>query len=243
MAYQIKNWSQFQHYKSGRGAPPWIKLYRDLLNDPEWFDLPADAAKFLVSCWILAAETDGVLPASKTIAFRLRLDIKQVEKFLSLCEHWIISDDSKLLAKRYQVAIPETETETEKEREREKETEIEKEKEAKYLSRGTRLPENWNPRPEDGLNEIELEKFRDYWRSVAGQKGVKRDWDATWRNWLRNSKQWVGGSNGKATAPETFRIGHPKGVVKFEPDRPPLSDEQKREREEFVKKTLQNFGR
>jgi len=115
MTFQIKNWSQFQHYKSGRGAPPWIKLYRDLLNDPEWFDLPADAAKFLVSCWILAAETDGFLPASKTIAFRLRLDIKQVEKFLSLCEHWIISDDSKLLAKRYQVAIPETETETEKE--------------------------------------------------------------------------------------------------------------------------------
>lgn len=109
-------------------------------------------------------------------------------------------------------------------------------------SRGTRLPENWNPRPEDGLNEIELAKFRDYWRSVAGQKGVKRDWDATWRNWLRNSKQWVGGSNGKDTAPETFRIGHPKGLVKFEPERPKLSDEQLRERAEFVKSALKNFG-
>lgn len=121
--------------------------------------------------------------------------------------------------------------------------EPEPELEVKRSSRGTRLPENWNPRPEDGLNEIELEKFRDYWRSVAGQKGVKRDWDATWRNWLRNSKIWNGSSKQTEKQSDTFRIGHPKGVVKFEPDRPPLSDEQKREREEFVKKTLQNFGR
>jgi hypothetical protein len=232
MTYQIKNWSQFQHYKSGRGAPPWIKLYRDLLNDPEWFDLPSDAAKFLVSCWILAAETDGMLPASKTIAFRLRLDSKQVDKFLNLCNHWIIQCDSSLLATRYQVAIPETDTETD----------IEKETEKKTSSRGTRLPLDWKPRPEDGEDQKELEKFRDYWMAVSGQKGVKRDWDATWRNWLRNAKDWSGGSKSKQASADTFRIGHPKGVVKFEPDRPPLSDDQKREREEFVKKTLQNFG-
>ena len=237
MTYQIKNWSQFQHYKSGRGAPPWIKLYRDLLNDPEWFDLPPEAAKFLVSCWILAAETDGVLPASKTIAFRLRLDSKQVDKFLSLCNHWIIQDASTLLARRYQVAIPETETETETDREKETETE------KRSSSRGTRLPNDWKPKIEDGQDEEELAKFRDYWTAVSGQKGVKRGWDATWRNWLRNAKQWNSASKPKQSAPETFRIGHPKGIVKFEAERPPLSDEQKREREEFVKKTLQNFGR
>ena len=33
----------------------------------------------------------------------------------------------------------------------------------------------------------ELETFRDYWASVAGQKGRKADWDATWRNWSRRS--------------------------------------------------------
>jgi len=31
----------------------------------------------------------------------------------------------------------------------------------------------------------EADKFRDYWVSVSGQKGVKRDWSATWRNWIR----------------------------------------------------------
>lgn len=115
--------------------------------------------------------------------------------------------------------------------------------ERKKSNKGMRLPENWNPRPEDGFNEIELEKFRDYWKGIAGQKGVKRDWDATWRNWLRNSKNWNGSSKQTEKQSDTFRIGHPKGVVKFEAERPPLSDEQKREREEFVKKTLQNFGR
>lgn len=235
MTYQIKNWSQFQHYKSGRGAPPWIKLYRDLLNDPEWFDLPPDAAKFLVSCWILAAETDGVLPASKTIAFRLRLDSKQVDKFLTICNHWIIQSDSTLLAKRYQVAIPETETETE--------TDIEKETDKRSSSRGTRLPLDWKPKPEDGLDDLELAKFRDYWTAVSGQKGVKRDWDATWRNWLRNAKDWGGGKKQPSPPTDTFRIGYPKGVVKFEPEKPPLTAEEKLKREEFVKKTLQTFGR
>jgi hypothetical protein len=29
--------------------------------------------------------------------------------------------------------------------------------------------------------------FRDYWRSKPGRDGVKADWDAVWRNWLRRS--------------------------------------------------------
>ena len=30
--------------------------------------------------------------------------------------------------------------------------------------------------------------FKDYWISAAGAKAVKKDWDATWRNWVRNQK-------------------------------------------------------
>jgi hypothetical protein len=29
------------------------------------------------------------------------------------------------------------------------------------------------------------DQFRDYWIAVAGAKGVKLDWLATWRNWIR----------------------------------------------------------
>ena len=36
--------------------------------------------------------------------------------------------------------------------------------------------------------EIE-ETFRDYWVAQPGQKGRKADWEATWRNWVRNQKK------------------------------------------------------
>jgi hypothetical protein len=173
--YRIKNWDKFQHYKTGRGAPPWIKLYRDLLNDREWFSLAPEAAKFLISCWLLAAENDGCLPDIDTLAFRLRLASKETVKLLSICNSWIINDDSTLLAKRYQVATPETEIETETEK-------------RKNIARGSRLPPDWTP--EGDYDREELERFRDYWIAKAGKDGVKLDWQATWRNWLRNSKQW-----------------------------------------------------
>jgi len=31
--------------------------------------------------------------------------------------------------------------------------------------------------------------FKDYWIAKPGQQGVKLDWFATWRNWVRNQKQ------------------------------------------------------
>lgn len=177
--YRIKDWNKFQHYKTGRGAPPWIKLYRDLLNDRDWFLLEPDAAKFLVSCWIIAAENDGNLPNIETLAFRYRVASKEIARLLSLCKHWIIQDDSTLLADCYQVATPYIETESE--------TETEKDK-RKNIARGSRLPQDWTP--EGDYDREELERFRDYWIAKAGKDGVKLDWQATWRNWLRNSKQW-----------------------------------------------------
>lgn len=32
-------------------------------------------------------------------------------------------------------------------------------------------------------------EFSDYWHSQPGQRGVKLDWFATWRNWVRRSRQ------------------------------------------------------
>lgn len=72
-------------------------------------------------------------------------------------------------------------------------------------SRGTRLPSDWTPypeltqwakaeRPDIGLTS-EIEKFRDYWAAKAGAGGVKLDWPATFRNWVRNSKSEVSHGN------------------------------------------------
>ncbi|KFA39987.1 hypothetical protein DF22_003424, partial [Xylella fastidiosa] len=62
---------------------------------------------------------------------------------------------------------------------------------------GSRLPDDWAPGEGDVLyatqqgvdGRYEAEKFRDYWRSVAGAKGRKQDWEATWRNWIRRAAE------------------------------------------------------
>jgi len=64
--------------------------------------------------------------------------------------------------------------------------------------RGARLPQDWQPsetelrwardaRP-DVDAQAEVEKFRDHWHAKAGRDACKRDWSATWRNWIRNSR-------------------------------------------------------
>ena len=58
----------------------------------------------------------------------------------------------------------------------------------KRAQRAARLSEDWKPR-EFEAETVELEKFRDWARSAPGQKGVKADWDATWRNWMRRVRE------------------------------------------------------
>lgn len=65
----------------------------------------------------------------------------------------------------------------------------------KTAGRGSRLPADWKPNPEEvefckaerkDLDPIATgERFRDFWIAQPGSKGVKLDWTATWRNWVR----------------------------------------------------------
>ena len=118
---KIKNWSKFQHFKDRR--PPWVKLYRDLLDDMEWHDLDPLSSKVLVTLWLLASEDDeqqGKLPNIKTLSWRLRLPQEQVLNCINKLSHWLERDDINLISSGYQDDLPETETE----RETKKETEI-----------------------------------------------------------------------------------------------------------------------
>jgi uncharacterized protein YdaU (DUF1376 family) len=84
-------------------------------------------------------------------------------------------------------------------------------------SKGSRLPKEWAPSTDDlafilaqrpDLNpKTTAEMFRDYWHSKPGKDGVRVDWPATWRNWVRNqrvlpgntalaSEWWIGGTKG-----------------------------------------------
>jgi hypothetical protein len=117
---RIKNWTKFQHFKDRR--PPWVKLYRDILDDLEWHELDPLAAKVLVMLWLIASENDGRIPDNKTLAFRLRLTEIKTKEILIKLSHWLEQDDINLISNGYQVDSTETETETEKEVEKEKET-------------------------------------------------------------------------------------------------------------------------
>ena len=120
---KIKNWSQFQHFKDRR--PPWIKLYRDILDDIEWHELDARSAKVLVMIWLIASESDGCLPDTKKLAFRLRMTEKDTEASLSKLSHWLEQEDISVISGVYRDDLPETETETETEGETKKDLSVE----------------------------------------------------------------------------------------------------------------------
>lgn len=73
-------------------------------------------------------------------------------------------------------------------------------------NRGSRLPNDFEPdmqfAVDNGIGNTleESAKFRDYWNSQPGQKGIKTDWQATWRNWCRNAKPAVRASPNGETA-------------------------------------------
>ena len=75
--------------------------------------------------------------------------------------------------------------------------------------RARRLPADWVPAPlpsqlldqvsawKAGLLESELAKFRDWAAAAPDKTGLKKDWDAAWRNWLRRKSE-EGSGNGTA---------------------------------------------
>ncbi len=79
-------------------------------------------------------------------------------------------------------------------------------------SRGARLSANWWPTDaqisyalDRGLSQprvmLEAEKFKNFWIAKAGAGATKRDWEATWRNWILNALERSNGfTNGSAGA-------------------------------------------
>lgn len=76
-------------------------------------------------------------------------------------------------------------------------------------TKGTRLVADWMPsaeliaqmRAECPQVDLQAEHriFVDYWIAQPGQKGVKLDWPATWRNWMRRKQ-----GDASRGAPKTF---------------------------------------
>jgi hypothetical protein len=71
--------------------------------------------------------------------------------------------------------------------------------------RATRIPDNFAVIEEhrkftleEGLADpaLHVDAFKDYWRAKAGKDGLKLDWDATFRNWLRRAAEMSRKGNG-----------------------------------------------
>jgi hypothetical protein len=113
---RIKNWDRFQHFKDRK--PIWIKLYRDLLDDLNWHELDPKSAKALVMIWLIASEDLGILPETKTLAFRLRMSEKETKEVITRLSSWLEQDDINAISDGYQVDMPEKRREeTDKEKE------------------------------------------------------------------------------------------------------------------------------
>jgi len=184
-----KNWAVFQHYKDRN--PPWIKLHRETLNDRTYMTLPIASKALAPLMWLLASESkSGVFDGSvDDLMFRLHITKKEYEDGVKpLIDKGFFEIASGVLADCEQDARPETETE--------RETETKKEVEVKQRTKGSRLstdfvlPEDWimfcqTERPDLNPQKV-FDSFKDYWIAKSGNQGVKLDWTATWRNWVRN---------------------------------------------------------
>jgi hypothetical protein len=225
VSYQIKGWTKFQHYQSGKRNPDWIKLYRGLLDDIDWHLLDPRAAKALVMLWLLASESGGELPPLPKIAFRLRLSEKETKSILSQLDHWVEQDASDVLAECYQSDSLE---------ENKKENKKENENGASAPSRAHQIPKDWVPTENHfsqadklGFGARQVADMAEDMRIWAGAKGaVKVNWDLAFSGWMRRQDKPQNGH-----APPRTVVGL-KAPLQFKPEdkvivKPPPEDRER----------------
>jgi hypothetical protein len=198
-------------------ANPWFRLYSEFAHDPKIQMLSeAMQRRYVMLLCLRCSEVLETLHETE-IAFQLRLSTDELDEtkklFISknfIDKHWnllnwdkrqFISDSSTMrvakhrnkkkqvsnadetLQKRPSNAI-DTDTDTESNKK-------EKKTLGKRLASDFSFPKEWEEfcqqtRPE--LSPVKtFDQFKDYWIAQAGQKGVKLDWFATWRNWVRST--------------------------------------------------------
>jgi hypothetical protein len=177
---KFKNWGKFQHYS--KRNPPWIKLHRSLLDDLDYYNMDCKATKLLPLGWLIASEKEGELPEIKELAFRLRIKEKELIDVLEAWRPYLDSYDSAALAPCKQDNTLETETEKETEKER---------KRASTIPKDFSISDSMKEWASNRVNGIDIyaqtEMFIDHHKS-KGSSFV--DWDAAWRKWMRNAKNW-----------------------------------------------------
>ena len=114
----VSNWDRWQSYRKDRGAPPWIKIHRKILSNPEWAILTDAEKGQLLSIWIVAADNDGKIPCDGNILRKIcQLDeVPDTKKLTTL--GFLLPSDANVTTKR-QPSDPPEERREEKRREEE----------------------------------------------------------------------------------------------------------------------------
>jgi len=151
------------------------------------------------------------------IAFQLRLSAEELDEtkqlFISkkfIDKQWnllnwdkrqFVSDSSTMRVARHREKKKQVSNSDETLQERPSnaiDTEADTDKKQNKRKFGSRLNQDWvllkpwgewaqQERPDLDVRKV-ADQFKDYWIAQPGQKGVKLDWEATWRNWVRNTK-------------------------------------------------------
>jgi hypothetical protein len=182
----VCNWDKWQSFRKDRGAPPWIKIHRNLMSNEQWVEL-SDADKGqLVSIWMLAADKDGVIPDSDKMIQRMAMldNTPNIKKFIELgfltttCQPPVNQEENLCL----QLDAPE-----------EKRVEESRVEENKPVRRFT--PPNVDEVKtycDERNNGIDPSAFIDYYTVNNWMRGKNKikDWKACVRTWeARNPKQ------------------------------------------------------
>lgn len=116
---RVRNWEKYQHYKDRN--PPWIKLYKTLLDDPEYLRLTDVQKCHLIHLFLYASQQDNRIPYADDVLTKI-LNVDEPVQVDPLIEAGFLEplnptvecpatdgclqDDSKMQAERLQDDSP-----------------------------------------------------------------------------------------------------------------------------------------
>jgi len=212
---KINNWDKWQTYRADRGQPPWIKIHRRIMRNPEWVSSTDEERGQLVAIWLLAADRDGVIPASSELIQKLCFMTKppNLSKFMDL--GFIKTSDAIMTPTRRQHDHPKAEAKAEAK------AEVETEKKDKYLDyvfltqeEHKRLTQEFGERI---LKEM-ISELDNYIGAMPKKRNKYTDHNRVLRGWVQ--EKILGNKSKAEAAPKlpyypTMKIEKPDGTEKY----------------------------
>jgi hypothetical protein len=184
----IHDWDEHQTYRKDRGQPPWIKVHRHIMRNMKWVALDDAERGQLVAIWLLAADHNGVIPASPHLIQKLCFmsDTPNLQKFIDLGFLDMLGShgDANVTPPRRQGDEPKAETEAEIEAEKR-----ERPKRAARFQPPTL--EDVSEYCRERGNRVNAAKFFHHYAANNWKRGktTMADWKAAVRYWEQNEDE------------------------------------------------------